>query len=216
MPQIFHPSMNTISRVSIFGFVFFVALAGAVGWLLARSPYQTGQRVVVPQPIPFSHEHHVGDIGIDCRFCHDTVESQATAGMPSTEVCLNCHSVLFRDSEMLAEVHTSMESGVPIAWTRVHNLADYAYFHHGVHVKAGIGCSTCHGEVDEMPLMFRTETLHMEWCLDCHRDPEKYVRPRDRVFDMEWEPGGLSHAEAAELVDAHDLQNRTQCSYCHR
>lgn len=216
MPQIFHPSMNTLSRVSIFGFVFFVALACGVGWLLARSPYQTGVGVVRMQPIPFSHEHHVGDIGIDCRFCHHTVETQATAGMPSTEVCLNCHSVLFQDSPILELVHESERSGRPIEWTRVHDLADYVYFHHGVHVKAGIGCASCHGEVDEMPLMYRTETLHMEWCLDCHRHPERHVRPREAVFDLKWTRDALPAGEAERLVDAHDVQNRTQCSYCHR
>lgn len=216
MPQIFHPSFNTISRVSIFGAVGFLGLAGGVAWLLARSPYQTEQGVVKPQPIPFSHEHHVGDIGIDCRFCHHTVETQATAGMPSTEVCLNCHSVLFRDSEILAQVHESERDNVPIEWTRVHDLADYAYFHHGIHVNAGIGCTTCHGKVGEMPLMYRAETLHMQWCLECHRNPAKYVRPRDEVFNPDWDPSSIERAEATELVSEYHLQSRTQCSYCHR
>lgn len=216
MPQIFHPSMNTISRLSIFGFVFIITLVGLIGWSLARSPYQTGQGVVRPQPIPFSHEHHVGDVGIDCRFCHDTVETHASAGMPSTEVCLNCHSVLFRDSPILAQVHESQRDGTPIMWTRVHDLADYVYFHHGVHINAGIGCTSCHGEIDEMPLVFRSETLHMEWCLDCHRNPEKHVRPRDAVFDPHWEAPEAESIDPELLVKAHDLQSRIQCSYCHR
>jgi hypothetical protein len=215
MPQIFHPSMNTFARVSIFGAVFIVAGAVLLMWVIVRSPYATEVGVIRSQPVPFSHQHHVGEIGIDCRYCHRTVETQAFAGMPETEVCLDCHSVLFRDSELLEPVRVSFQAGKPIDWTRVHDVPDYAYFHHGVHVQAGIGCETCHGRVDKMPLMWRNASLHMEWCLDCHRNPKSHIRPRSEVFTMGWEPREDA-ASADDLMVSHDIQNRTNCSACHR
>lgn len=215
MAQIFHPSMNTIARVTIFGAVFLIAGAIALGTLIVRSPYTTEAGVIRSQPVPFSHQHHVGDVGIDCRYCHRTVEKQAFAGMPSTAVCLDCHSQLWADSEMLAPVRESQRTGRPLKWTRVHNLPDYAYFHHGVHVSKGIACQSCHGPVDRMPLMWRAETLHMQWCLDCHRRPEEYVRPRENVFDLDWQPTADTFS-ADDLVDAHGITSKTNCSICHR
>jgi hypothetical protein len=171
--------------------------------------------VIRPQPVPFSHLHHVGDVGIDCRYCHGSVEKEAFAGMPSTEVCMDCHSQLWTESEMLAPVRDSFRTGQPLHWTRVHDTPDYVYFHHGIHVSKGIGCESCHGRVDQMPLMFRQHSLHMEWCLECHRQPEKNVRPKSDVFVMGWtpQPGTPS---GAELVAAHHLKSETNCSVCHR
>lgn len=215
MPQIFHPSMNTIARVSIFGVVFL--LAGLVGMaaFVVRSPFVTEQGVIRTQPVPFSHQHHVGDIGLDCRYCHQTVETDAFAGMPPTETCRDCHSQLWADSPMLAPVQESFRTGRPLEWTRVHDLPDYAFFHHGIHVSKGIACATCHGDVDEMPLMYRESTLHMKWCLDCHRSPEELVRPRDSVFEMQWQPDADT-PDGIDLVKAHSIESETNCSICHR
>lgn len=220
MPQIFHPAFNTISRVSIFGGVFLLAAAGLVAGVLVRSPYATEVGIVRVQPVPFSHQHHVGDVGIDCRYCHRTVETAAYAGMPSSELCLDCHSQLWAKSPMLAPVRNSVDTGEPLRWSRVHDVPDYAYFHHAIHVNKGIACETCHGDVDQMPLMYRAETLHMEWCLNCHRNPEKYVRPRSAVTEMNWQPArdsaGTAVPSGAELVEQYHIQSRTNCSYCHR
>ena len=190
MPNVFHPAMNTFSRVSIFGAVFFVA--GVVGllWMLVRTPYVTKASVIREQPVPFSHQHHVADAGIHCRYCHTSVEDPAIAGIPSTSICMNCHSFLFSDQEMLQPVRASLRSGKPLEWTRVHDLPDFVYFNHSIHINKGVGCSTCHGRVDQMPLMWQEQTLQMEWCLDCHRAPEKFLRPREEVFTMGYEPAG--------------------------
>lgn len=215
MPQVFHPSMNTFARVSIFGAAFLVAAVFGTGWGLVRSPYLTEAGVIRSQPVPFSHLHHVGDVGLDCRYCHQSVEKEAFAGIPSTEVCMNCHSQLWSESEMLAPVRESFRTGKPLEWTRVHDAPDYVYFHHGIHVSKGIACERCHGQVDKMPLMWRQNTLHMEWCLECHRQPEKHVRPKGDVFAMGWKPNEKTPS-GAELVAAHHIRSETNCSVCHR
>ena len=216
MPQAFHPSMNTISRVSIFGALGFIA---AILWLVnawVRSPYATEAGVVRTQPVPFSHKHHVGDAGLDCRYCHQSVEHSSFAGIPATEVCMKCHSHLHADSSILEPVRESFRTGRPLEWTRVHDLPDYAYFDHSIHVAKGIGCSTCHGPVDEMPLMWREHTLHMEWCLECHREPERFVRPRGEVFNMNYEPPEDQLALGKKLVEEYGISKKTDCSVCHR
>lgn len=220
MTQVFHPATNTISRISI---LLVAMLLAASGWLIGaivRSPYATQVDVVRDQPIPFSHKHHVQQVGIDCRYCHTSVEVSASAGMPSTETCMGCHSQIWADSPMLEPVRASFRDDKPIRWNRVHDLPDFSYFDHSIHVAKGIGCSTCHGRVDEMPLMWQNATLHMDWCLDCHRNPARYIRPRDEVFTMEWPPSeektGLS---GEELVRLHGIENGTKlsnCSTCHR
>jgi hypothetical protein len=216
MPQIFHPSMNTIARVSIFGAVFIVSAALALLMVVVRSPYTTEAGVVREQPVPFSHKHHVGDVGLDCRYCHASVETSSFAGMPSTEVCMNCHSQLFRDSPLLQPVRESWKTDQPLAWTRVHDLPDFAYFDHGIHVHKGIACATCHGPVNEMPLMWREHSLHMEWCLACHRDPQKFVGPRAAVFSMNEQRKDLSSDERSALADEYHIRSQTNCSVCHR
>lgn len=216
MPQIFHPSFNTISRVSIFGAVGFIAAAIALVWFVMRSPYITQAGVIKPQPVPFSHQHHVGDVGLDCRYCHTSVEDSSFAGIPPTETCMGCHSQLFTDSELLAPVRESYATGKPLEWTRVHDIPDFAYFNHSIHVAKGIACATCHGRVDRMPLMWREVTLHMEWCLECHRDPAKFVRGREAVFAMDWVPPEGRPDIGRELVDAYHIQSKTSCSVCHR
>lgn len=212
MPQIFHPSTNTLSRVSLFGALFFLI---ALGWVLAgitHSPYISQADIVREQPVPFSHEHHVRGLGLDCRYCHDTVERTAFAGMPSTETCMTCHSKIWTDAEVLAPVRESYRTGRSIAWTRVNDLPDFVYFDHSIHIHKGIGCVSCHGKVDEMPLTWRGASLEMIWCLDCHRAPEHEIRPRERVFDM----AAVSTDHPEELMKRYQVRRRTDCYTCHR
>ena len=216
MAQIFHRSTNTISKVSIFGAVFVIVAAGWVGDTINRSPYITQATVPRDQPVPFSHKHHVSGIGIDCRYCHSSVEVSSFAGLPATKVCVTCHSQIWADSEMLEPVRSSFRTGVPLQWTRVHDLPDYVFFDHSIHINKGVGCVTCHGRVDLMPLVWRQNTLNMDWCLDCHREPERYVRPRERVFDMSWTPGEDQLTLGRRLVAEYKIQKLTACTTCHR
>jgi hypothetical protein len=219
MAQLFSPRANVHSRVIIFSAI---ALVCAGGWVMSAvywSPYTTKVDVPLDQPVPFSHKHHVAEDGIDCRYCHTSVEKSAFAGMPSTETCMTCHSQIWTNAEMLAPVRTSLATDTPIKWNRVNDLPDYVYFNHSIHVAKGIGCSTCHGRVDQMPLTRKTQTLFMKWCLDCHRDVQKYIRPRDKIYDMTWRPDGEQHTEKASLVRQYhvDTSNRiTNCGTCHR
>jgi hypothetical protein len=217
--QIFHRSTNTIAKVSIFGAVFFIAVFAWIFSTLLRSSYVTGQGIVLKQPIPFSHDHHTAGLGIDCRYCHSSVEVSGNAGMPSTETCMNCHRQIWTNADLLEPVRSSFATGTPITWQRVHDLPDFVYFNHSVHVAKGIGCVTCHGQVDRMPLMFQQASLQMEWCLDCHRDPGKYVRPREEVFNLNWEPPAdpkQAQTLRATLVKDYKIQSLTSCSTCHR
>lgn len=215
MAQVFHPSMNTVARVSIFGGVFIASAVLALPMLLVRSPYATEVGVVRDQPVPFSHMHHVGDVGLDCRYCHTSVEDSSFAGIPPTKTCMNCHSQLFTESAMLAPVRVSLKTGEPLAWTRVHDLPDYVYFDHSIHIHKGIGCVKCHGEVNEMPLMWREHTLHMGWCLECHNHPEQFVGPREKVFDTSHD-SPLEPQAASELVEEYEITSKTSCYVCHR
>jgi hypothetical protein len=218
MAQIFHPSTNTVSKLTIFGAVF---LIGGLLWLLAelnRSSYVTQANVVRPQPVPFSHKHHVSGLGIDCRYCHTAVEQSAFAGIPSTSTCMNCHSQIWTNSPMLEPVRESYRIGQPLRWNRVHNLAEFVYFNHGIHVNKGVGCATCHGPVDQMPLVSQENSLLMEWCLDCHRNPEQYLRPREEVFNMAWTAPANQSELGMELVRKYNIRTEqlTDCSVCHR
>ncbi|MGH7963771.1 MAG: cytochrome c3 family protein [Candidatus Binatia bacterium] len=219
MAQIFHPSTNTISRVSIFGALFLLAALAWVGAEINRSDYATQAHVVRVQPVQFSHEHHVSGLGIDCRYCHTSVEESSFAGIPPTKTCMNCHSQIWADSPYLEPVRESWRTGNPIVWTRVHNLADFVYFNHSIHVQKGIGCVTCHGQVDRMPLMSQEHSLQMEWCLECHREPERFVRPREHVFRMDWQPSVDQTIFGRELVKEYRIRSAaelTSCSTCHR
>lgn len=216
MAQIFHRSTNVLARVTIFGAVFFIA---GIGWAVSafvRSPYMTGVGVPIQQPVPFSHKHHVGDDGIDCRYCHTSVEQSSFAGIPPTKTCMNCHAQLWTEAPILEPVRESFRTGKPLQWVRVHRLADFVYFDHSIHVRKGMGCSTCHGRVDQMPLTWRENTLFMEWCLECHRNPERFVRPRDQVFSMDWETPKDQLALGTKLVKEYKIQSMTSCSTCHR
>jgi hypothetical protein len=216
VPQIFHRSTNTLSRLSIFGALFLVA---GLLWGLAtfnRSAYMTQQRVARTQPVQFSHKHHVGELGIDCRYCHTTVETAARATVPPTEICMSCHSQIWLQSPFLEPVRASFRSDQSIQWVKVHDLPDYVYFNHGVHVQKGIGCVSCHGRVDRMNQVWQESSLQMEWCLDCHRDPARHVRPREHVFDLAWERPADQPGLGAELIRLYEVHTRTDCSTCHR
>ncbi len=219
MAQIFHPSTNTLSRLSIFGGIILLAALVMALAEINRSSYVTEVGVARIQPVPFSHKHHVADDGIDCRYCHTSVENSPFAGIPPTRTCMNCHSQIWADSPMLEPVRESFRTGKSIEWTRVHNLPGFVYFDHSIHVKKGVGCSTCHGRVDEMPLTWRQHSLYMEWCLECHRAPERFVRPRQFVFSMEYEPPPDQLALGRKLVKEYRIQSTrllTSCSTCHR
>lgn len=216
MVQTFSPAANLISRVTIFGALF--ALLGAL-WLMGalnRSPYVTMEGVVRAQPIPFSHAHHVRGLGIDCRYCHSSVEHSASAGMPSTRTCMTCHTEIWSEATMLEPVHASFRDDESIAWTRVHDLPDFTYFDHSIHVAQGIGCQSCHGDVGDMPLMWQEHPLTMAWCLACHRAPEQFVRPREAVFELEYQPELPQEVLGPELVERYGIESRTECSSCHR
>ncbi|MBV8075831.1 MAG: cytochrome c3 family protein [Planctomycetaceae bacterium] len=218
MAQVFPRSTNVISRVSIFGAVFFALGLLAVVYAIFRSPYVTRVAVVRDQPVPFSHQHHVQGLGIDCRYCHTSVETSGFAGIPPTETCMSCHSQIWIESPMLEPVRASMRTNEPIRWNRVHELPDYAYFNHAIHVQKGIGCSSCHGRVDLMPLTWKDQPLTMEWCLGCHREPEAQIRPREEVFNMSWTPPANQLAMGKDaLVKNHIPVDRlTHCYTCHR
>jgi hypothetical protein len=216
MSQIFHHSTNTFSRLSIFGGIFIIAFLVWAWAELNASTYATRAKVPVEQPVPFSHEHHVGGLGIDCRYCHTTVENSSFANIPPTKTCMNCHSQIWSTAPMLEPVRESFRSDKSIRWIRVHDLPDYVYFNHSIHVSKGVGCTTCHGQVNKMPLMWQESSLQMSWCLDCHRHPEQFVRPREEVFSVTYRPPSDQLDLGRKLVKEYNIQSLTSCSTCHR
>lgn len=219
MSQVFPKSANQWSRASLIGLVFVLLSLGWFILVLQRSDFVTTAHTFREQPVQFSHQHHAGGIGIDCRYCHTSVEVSSSAGIPPTKTCINCHSQIWNTSAYLEPVRASFREDRPLQWVRVHDLPDFVYFNHSIHVKKGVGCETCHGRVDRMPLMLQQSSLQMEWCLDCHRDPAKYVRPRDQVFTMGYQPA-VSQAELGpQLVREYKIAgpaHMTSCSVCHR
>ena len=216
MPQIFHRSANTLSKVSLFGVLALVGGLILLAMVLGRSSYVTRAHEYVVQPIQFSHLHHVTDDGIDCRYCHTSVETSPFAGIPPTKTCMNCHSQLFNTEPILEPVRASFREDRPLHWVRVHDLPDFVYFNHSIHVKKGMGCETCHGRIDQMPLTLQENTLQMEWCLNCHRNPERYVRPRSEITTMGYRPSVPQSVIGPQLVKAYGIQSLTSCSTCHR
>lgn len=217
MPQIFHPSFNTIAKASVFGGVLLLGGSAWVLMIIVRSPYVTQANVVKAQPIPFSHAHHVEGLGLDCRYCHMSVEESAFAGIPDSSLCMHCHSQIWADSPMLEPVRNSVASGRPVKWTRVHDLPDFVYFDHSIHVAKGVACVTCHGRVDQMPLMWREHALHMEWCLACHRKPQESIVSIDAVFDVDADPSrNRNGAIVDSLMNPVRTDQLTDCSICHR
>jgi hypothetical protein len=219
MAQFFKRSANNIARISIGAIVVLGGLAFFAYTQIARSSYLTNQYLERQQPVQFSHKHHAGDDGIDCRYCHQTVETTETAGMPSTQTCMNCHSQLWSDSPYLEPVRASFRDNKPLEWQRVHDLPEYVYFNHSIHVAKGVGCSTCHGQIDTMPSVYQENSLQMEWCLACHRQPEKFIRPKSEIFNMQWGDGDIDGQERAELKKQYHIRSKemmTSCSVCHR
>jgi len=219
MSQIFGRKMNFISRFTIFGAAFVIIAVSIAAGQIVRSPWLTEEHVVRVQPVPFSHKHHVGDVGVDCRYCHTSVEDSSFAGIPPTKTCMNCHSQIFSDSPMLEPVRQSYRSNIPLQWVRVNNLPDFVYFDHSIHVNKGVGCVTCHGQVDQMPLMMRENPLTMDWCMDCHRDPSRFIRPRDQVFALHWQTAEPQSTLGSRLMKEYRIRTAaelTNCSTCHR
>ena len=219
MSQVFPKSANAWSRASIITLVLLLLGAGWVVLTLQRSDFVTGANQFVEQPVQFSHQHHAGGIGIECRYCHTSVEVSPSAGIPPTKTCINCHSQIWSTSPYLEPVRASFREDKPLNWVRVHDLPDFVYFNHSIHVTKGVGCETCHGRVDHMPLMLQKQSLQMEWCLDCHRDPARYVRPRDQVTTMGYVPAVAQAELGPQLVREYkiaDPEHLTNCSVCHR
>jgi hypothetical protein len=216
MSQIFHRSANTLSKVSIVGILLLVGGLLGLAMTIGRSSYVTRAQEYREQPVQFSHLHHVGDDGIDCRYCHTSVETSAFAGIPPTKTCMNCHSQLWSTAPILEPVRSSFRDNTPMQWNRVHDLPDFVYFNHSIHVKKGMGCETCHGRVDQMPLMLQQNSLQMEWCLECHRNPEQFVRPRSEVFTMGYRPAEPQAELGPKLVAEYGIKGNTSCSTCHR
>lgn len=216
MSQIFPPGANTLFRVVLAGGVLTGCGLVASGYALYFSPLNTGVGVPMNQPVPFSHQHHVAGLGIDCRYCHTGVEKGRFAGIPPTETCMTCHSQVWRDAPVLAPVRESWMEQKPLHWTRINNLPGYVYFDHSIHIAKGVGCVSCHGRVDEMPLMAKGENLFMRWCLSCHRNPEDHVRPKDTVFTMG--PRPITNQQGKELVKKYHIptEHLDDCSTCHR
>jgi len=232
MPQIFHRSSNTLSRASI---ILILIIVSGSFWAFAelqRSPYWSWRGVVREQPVPFSHQHHVAGLGIDCRYCHVSVEVSNFAGIPPTKTCMNCHSQIWTNAALLAPVRESYRTGNSLQRTRVNAVPDYVYFDHSIHINKGVGCKSCHGPVDRMPLMYAEATMQMEFCLNCHREPEKELRPREFVFDMTYQqpssrnPVVVNGEKFTDQIalgtylkrqyhvrSVHDI---TSCSTCHR
>jgi len=217
MAQVFSRRLTLVVRIALLA-----TAAAAVAFAVA---YRVNARADAPlddpieQPIPFSHQHHVRDDGIDCRYCHASVETSAFAGIPPLATCMTCHAILYNDAPLLAPLRAAYAGHATIAWNRVHDLPDFVYFDHSIHVSKGVGCSTCHGRVDRMPLMRRVVSLDMQWCLACHRNPEPYLREPGEVFAMDWQPPADQRARAATLRKRYALRSvreLTDCSTCHR
>ena len=217
MPQVFSTRFVLVLRLATLA-VLAAVVTLVISWR-ATARADAPENAPIDQPIPFSHQHHVRDDGIDCRYCHSSVETSAFAGIPPLRTCMTCHSQLFVSAPVLAPLHRAYAGERPLEWSRVHDLPDFVYFDHSIHVAKGVGCTTCHGPIDRMPLTRRVASLYMQWCLDCHRAPERFLRPRERVFDVTWQPPADQLAAGAKLRSAYGIRSTrelTDCSTCHR
>jgi len=216
MAQVFDRSSNALARASLVLTGLIVIALGVALNSLQRSPWVTKQGQRPDQPVPFSHKHHVEGLGLQCQYCHVSVEKSSYAGIPPTKTCMNCHSQIWIDSPTLAPVRQSFNTNSSIRWTKVYDLPDYVYFNHSIHVKKGVGCETCHGRIDTMGLTYQNPSLQMRWCLDCHRNPENYLRPRDQITTMGYEPKEPQAELGARLVKEYHVQKLETCWTCHR
>lgn len=214
MAQIFQPSQNYIAKASVVIGALVAGLVLTVLILSPRSDFATDVGVAHDQPVPFSHQHHVAGLGIDCRYCHTSVETSAFAGIPPSATCMNCHKQIWTGAPMLEPVRASYRDNTPLVWTRINNVASFVQFNHSIHVSKGIGCVSCHGRIDQMQLTAKAESLSMEFCLNCHRNPEKHVRPKSEVFNMTWKAPNQAEL-GAKLVKEYRIRKVTNCSACH-
>src|SRR5579863_7867986 len=233
MSQLFPKRANALARSSIAAAIAFVALASWVVLLLMRASWLTKQDEFIEQPVQFSHLHHVSGDGIDCRYCHTSVETSNYAGIPPTRTCMNCHSQLWTNAPILEPIRASFRSDTRLNWIKVYDLPDFVYFNHQIHVNKGVGCATCHGRVDQMPIVYQFPSLQMEWCLGCHRAPENNLRPKEEVFNMAYEQPREDHPVKVSTGETFTSQlelglflkktynvsgpeHMTTCSVCHR
>jgi hypothetical protein len=211
------PGSNLAMKIAVCCLVGGIAVFLLAVWAIPLLDYNTEIGFVQPQPVPFSHKHHVSGLGLDCRYCHTTVEIAASAGIPPIETCMTCHSQIWTNAAVLAPIRKAFASGTPIHWRRVNALPDYVFFNHSIHIAKGVGCTTCHGPIDTMPLTWKGQSLFMGWCLDCHRDPGPRLRPRDKVFDPDWHRGPQTPPPATLMKVNHvETRGLTDCSTCHR
>lgn len=219
MSQLFQPRADAIFRFVLWtGFLTIVAMI-VVAEGLSHSGYVTGRNVVEKQPTEFSHQHHAGELGIDCRYCHMNVQAAATAGMPPTHVCMTCHSQIWTNARMLEVVRQSYATNTPLIWTRVGRLPEYVYFNHAVHVDNGVGCSSCHGDMTRMQNTWQPHAFSMAFCLNCHQAPQNFLRPPSQIFDMQWQPPPNQQEVGARLLKENHINTSgllSDCSTCHR
>jgi hypothetical protein len=220
MAQIFNRSANNIAKASIAVAIVLAGVAGYAYTQIARSSYLTNRYLERQQPVQFSHKHHVGDDGIDCRYCHTSVETSASAGIPPTQTCMNCHSQIWSDSPYLEPVRASFRDNKPLEWERVHDLPEFVYFNHSIHIAKGVGCASCHGDVANMPAVYQENTLQMEWCIACHRDPSSNIRPQSEIFNTSWSKDDITPEQQKEVDEKisklRSKEMLTSCSTCHR
>ncbi len=217
MTAIFRPSANLWMKLALLGAAGTVLGGAGWWWMAPRTDWARGVGFVVQQPVPFSHQHHVAGLGIGCQTCHSHVEVGANAGLPPTHTCMTCHSQIWTNADLLAPVRQSLAEDKPLRWQRVNNLPDYAYFNHSIHVAKGVGCSSCHGNVAEMPLMYKAASMTMQWCLSCHRNPGPNLRPASEIYNTAWQRGPDTPSPEALLEQYHvGGRNLTECSICHR
>jgi hypothetical protein len=217
MAAVFQPRDALIGRVVLLTVAAGLLLAIGWWWIAPRTDWARRVGYHIDQPVPFSHQHHVSGLGIDCRYCHTSVEVSSNAGLPPTYTCMTCHSQIWTGAAVLAPVRKSLANGTPIKWRRVTNLPNYVYFDHAIHIAKGVGCSSCHGDVAKMPLTEKAKTLTMQFCLDCHRDPGPRLRPEDGIFNTGWKRSADTPSPQA-LMRHYGVPNRTltDCSICHR
>lgn len=218
MAQVFGRSADTWLRAIALVVAVIVVATLVGGWMALHSPWTTEVGATPPQPVPFSHRHHAGELKIDCRYCHYTVETESVAGWPTSELCMTCHSQLWTEADMLEPLRTSFTTGEPLRWSRIVDLPEFVYFDHGVHVSNGVGCASCHGRIDTMAMTYQAEALTMSFCLDCHRDPAPHLRPLDAVTDMAWKPPENQDVIGRTFMEARDVHpdRLTDCYTCHR
>jgi len=217
MAAIFPPGANLAAKLILVSLAGSMAVGTVWWWIWPRTDYLRHTRWTVEQPVPFSHQHHVAGLGIDCRFCHTTVETAADAGLPPTYTCMTCHSQIWTNAALLAPIRRSLADNTPLVWHRINDLPDYVYFDHAIHIAKGVGCSSCHGDVEAMPLMSKARSFTMGFCLDCHSNPGPNLRPKDQIFNTEWHRTEGAPSPATLMAQYHiGTRNLTDCSICHR